>query len=72
MITSSTQLEVALHQLTSFEEMLEAMRRYLEETNSPLFPLISKGYLEHIQELQVEISEYMGADTGTSDEKTTT
>jgi hypothetical protein len=59
MITNPTQLEVALHQLTSCEEMLEAMRCHLEETNPSLFPLLSKGYQERIRELQAEISEYL-------------
>ena len=58
MITDLTQLEVSLHQLSSFQQMLEAMRLHLNESNPSLFPGLSEGYLRRIQELQSEISEY--------------
>ena len=59
MITDLTQLQVALHQLTAFEDMLAAMRRHLEETHPPLVPLMSEGYLERIHTLQTEILTYL-------------
>ncbi len=58
MITNKIQLEVALHQLNRFHEMLEAMRVHLKEQNSSLFPTVAEGYLVRIRELEKEIVEY--------------
>lgn len=59
MITNPTHLENAFKQLSSFQDMLEAMRRHCYETQSPLFPIVSEGYLRRITELQTEIMEYL-------------
>src|SRR2546422_157827 len=44
MIQNAAQLNVALDQLASFADTLEAMRRHSVETNSSLFPLASEAY----------------------------
>jgi hypothetical protein len=58
MITNKVQLEVALHQLNRFHEMLEAMRVHLKEQNSSLFPTVAEGYLARIRQLEKEIIDY--------------
>ena len=59
MIANEQQMETALHQLSSFKGMLEAMRLHLEETEPTLVPLVSESYLHRIQELQTEICDYL-------------
>jgi hypothetical protein len=61
MITSTAHLEGALRQLKRMEDMLEAMRLHCAETNSPLFPIASEGYLAQIHELKSDINDYLRA-----------
>ena len=59
MITTQEQFKIALHQLSSFKGMLEAMRLHLEETEPTLIPLVSESYLHRIQDIQTEICDYL-------------
>lgn len=59
MITSEIQLEAAMKRLNTYQRMLESLRTDLLEKNSTLFPLMSEGYLRHIEELQEEITTYL-------------
>jgi len=63
MISSAAQLDVALEQVASFADTLEAMRRHSLETNSNLFPQASEAYIKRIQELNAEIREYLGSES---------
>lgn len=59
MITTQEQFKTALHQLSSFKGMLDAMRLHLQETEPTLIPLVSESYLHRIQEIQTEICDYL-------------
>jgi hypothetical protein len=60
MIANVTQLNEALRQLSSFADMLEALRLDAENKNDwSLFPLLSKGYLARIRDLNTEIKDYI-------------
>ena len=59
MIANQEQLHIALHQLSSFKGMLEAMRLHLQETRPALIPLVSESYEHRIQEIQTEICDYL-------------
>lgn len=59
MITTQEQFKTALHQLSSFKGMLEAMRLHLQDTKPTLIPLVSESYLHRIQEIQTEICDYL-------------
>jgi hypothetical protein len=60
MIANATELDAALSQLASFADMLDALRMNAESKNDwSLFPLLSKGYLEHIRVLNTEIRGYL-------------
>lgn len=59
MIENTTQLEVAIEQLATFQRMHEAMRLDLQRAGSSLFPTVSEGYSRRIEVLQEEIIEYL-------------
>ncbi len=60
MIANVAQLNETLRQLSSFADMLEVLRRDAEAKDDwSLFPLLSKGYLARIRELNEEIREYL-------------
>ncbi len=46
MIQNAVQLNIALDQLASFADTLEAMRRHSIDVNSTLFPLASEAYIK--------------------------
>ncbi len=64
MITNAQQLDVALQQISSFADTLEAMRLHAAETNSTLFPLASEPYIKRIQELNAEVRTYFQNNDG--------
>jgi hypothetical protein len=60
MIANVTELNVALHQLSSFADMLEALRLDAESTNDwTMFSHLSKGYFIRIHQINTEIREYL-------------
>lgn len=59
MISNAEQLNIALQQVASFADMLEAMRQYCKATNSSLFPHVSEGYIHKIREINAEIRAYL-------------
>lgn len=60
MIENLTQLYASLHQLSSFVDSLEGLRRDCADKNDyRLFPVMSEGYLTHIRELNEEIRAYL-------------
>jgi len=59
MIANQEQMRIALHQLSSFKGMLEAMQLHLQETEPTLIPLVSESYEHRIQEIQAEICDYL-------------
>jgi hypothetical protein len=60
MIQNALQLYASLHQLSSFVDMLEALRMDCVKSNDfTLFPLVSEGYLHQIQELNADIKSYL-------------
>lgn len=59
MIENFAQLNENLRRLSSFADMLEALRLDAEAKNDwSLFPLLSKGYLARIRDLNAEIRTY--------------
>lgn len=59
MIDTLAQLNESLRRLSSFADMLEALRLNAEAKNDwSLFPLLSKGYLARIRSLNAEIRAY--------------
>ncbi len=59
MITNTSDLNVALQQLTQFTDTLEAMRLHAEKTNSHVFPVLSQAYIHRIREINAEIRTYL-------------
>lgn len=60
MITNAAQLNAALHQLSSFADMLDALRLDADARQDySLFPLASQGYLHRIREINQEIRAYL-------------
>ena len=59
MVANQEQMRIALHQLSSFKGMLEAMQLHLQETEPTLIPLVSESYEHRIQEIQAEICDYL-------------
>lgn len=60
MIKNAHELFVTLHQLSSFADMLEALRLDAEEKHDyALFSHLSQGYLCRIRELNAELREYL-------------
>jgi hypothetical protein len=60
MISNANELNVALHQLSSFADMLEALQRDAADKNDwALFPLVSAGYFHKIREINSEIRAYL-------------
>jgi hypothetical protein len=58
-IRDDDQMEAALQQLASLQQMLQAMRLHLEATEPSLLPLASESYERRIRSLQEEICEYL-------------
>ena len=59
MIANANELEVAVHNLQSVEDALDALRKEMQESNSALFPIVSKTYTRRIRSLQGEITAYL-------------
>jgi len=60
MISNATELNVVLHQLSSFADMLEALRLDAESSGEwALFSHLSKGYFIKIHDLNDEIRAYL-------------
>ena len=56
MIENASQLNVSLHQLSSFVDSLEALQTDCERTGDfRLFGVLSQGYITRIRELNTEI-----------------
>ena len=65
MITNATELNVAVHQLSSFADMLEALRLDAESKREwDTFSHLSKGYFIKIHQLNAEIREYLNEHEG--------
>lgn len=59
MITNTSELEIAFHDLQAVEEALELVRKELMETNPSLFPLVSHTYIHRMRSLQSDIFAYL-------------
>lgn len=59
MITNTIQLNASLEQLQKYESYFEEIRKYYENRNSSMFPIISEPYFKKIKELQILIFEYL-------------
>jgi len=58
-ISSPSELEVALSQLDTFQEMLETMRQRLSASRPGLFPQMAEGYLVRIRSLESDVIAYL-------------
>ncbi len=58
MIVDNFHLELARKHDKCLRAILDAMRQHLTETAPDLIPLVSEGYLRHIEECEREIAEY--------------
>ena len=58
MIANAKELEVAVQNLNSVENALEALRKEMQETNPALFSIVAQTYTRHIHSLQDDICAY--------------
>ena len=66
MIANANELEVAVHNLQSVENALDALRKEMQETNPALFPIVSQTYTRRIHSLQEEIIVYLNKNSAPS------
>lgn len=59
MISTPSELEVALSQLDTFQAMLETMRQRLATSRPGLFPQVAEGYLTRIRVLESDVIAYL-------------
>ena len=59
MITNSEQLNASYRYLEKLENLLENARKYYENKNSSMFPVISKSYISEIKKTHSLISDYL-------------
>src|SRR5438093_13153543 len=58
-ISTPSELEVALSQLDTFQAMLETMRQRLATSRPGLFPQVAEGYLTRIRVLESDVIAYL-------------
>jgi hypothetical protein len=59
MISNAEELETAIRQLGTLEDMLEATRQHLNDVAPALFPTVSESYLKKINSLRDDIITYL-------------
>lgn len=66
MIANAKELEVAVQNLQSVENALDALRKEMQTTNPALFPVVSQTYTRRIHSLQEDIFAYLYENTVSS------
>lgn len=59
MIANANELEVAVLNLQSVKNALDALRKEMQQTNPTLFPVVSQTYTRRIHSLQDDIDAYL-------------
>jgi hypothetical protein len=66
MIANANELEVAVHNLQSVENALNALRKEMLVTNPALFPVVAQTYTRRIRSLQDDIFAYLNKNLAVS------